>query len=72
MPHDAKGRLVEVGDIVMMPFKVKMVHSAEDFCNCDLESVYKMPGNDSRTSLSAVNTRQVLRARPGDVIEPGG
>lgn len=70
MPHDAKGRLIEVGDTVLMPFRVKMVHAGEDFCNCDLQSIYPMPGDGSRTSLSAVNTRQVLRARFGDDNEP--
>lgn len=39
MPHDANGKLLKVGDIVMVPAKVKAVNPGEDFCNVTLESV---------------------------------
>jgi len=64
--HDAFGRELKVGDTVMMPFKVKQIHSSEEYCNCDIESIATMPGNESHTSLSAVNTQQVIRANEGD------
>lgn len=59
MPHDANGVELKVGDIVNMPFKVKQVHLSEEYCNLDLESCYKMYPSDNRTTLSAVNSRQV-------------
>lgn len=66
MPHDAKGQEIAVSDIVLMPFRVKKVHLSEDHCNVDLESLWGMPPDESKTSLQAVNTRQTIRANPGD------
>lgn len=39
MPHDANGKALKVGDLVMIPAKVKAIHAGEDFCNVTLESV---------------------------------
>jgi hypothetical protein len=61
MPHDAQGRELKVGDTVIMPFTVKEVHMTEEFCNLKLESCFPMPGRHERTTLSEVNTRQVVR-----------
>jgi hypothetical protein len=66
--HDAKGRALAVGDTVLMPFTVKAIHATEDYCNVDLVSVASLPGTESYTTLSAVNTQQTLRAHPGDEL----
>ena len=60
MPHDYFGREIKVGDIVNIPFVVKNVSEGE-FCNVDLESVYKMPGNDTKLTIAAVNTKQTVK-----------
>ncbi len=72
MPHDKNGRVVEPGQRVTVEFIVKHVHQAEDYCNVDLESVERMPGNDTTISLTAINTRQVVVVKGvrGNPIEP--
>ncbi len=59
MPHDRNGRLLKVGDIVNMTFKIKDIYNTEEYCNVSLESVLSMPPTENKTTLSAVNTKQV-------------
>jgi hypothetical protein len=61
MPHDVNGKVVNVGDIIHIPAKVKAVHQTEDFCNVDVELVHPMPGTGDHTMYSALNTRQVIK-----------
>lgn len=61
MPHDRDGQVVNPGDHVTIEFVVQHVHQVEEFCNVQLRSVEKMPGNDAHIDLSAVNTRQVVK-----------
>lgn len=61
MPHDANGVVLVDGDLVNFPFRVKRVYEAGDFCNVELESVIPMPGNGYNLTLSAVNTKQVVK-----------
>ena len=68
--HDAFGRELKIGDRVMVPMKVKAIHLTEDYCNCELEGVATMPPtHDSKITLHAVNTQQILRANEGDSLE---
>lgn len=69
MPHDAKGREVKPGDVVMVPFVVKEVHLTEDFCNLNLETVATMPPHHRTHSAISVNARMVLRANSGDDLD---
>jgi hypothetical protein len=69
MPHDAKGRELHRGDIVMVPFKVRSVSATENHCNLELETVATMPPEHTyKPNMSAMNTRMALRANPGDDI----
>ena len=61
MPHDVKGEVIEVGDEVIIRYKVKAVHQAEDYCNVDLETYLGMPPDFSKTNLSAINTKQMQK-----------
>lgn len=58
MPHDANGNLLKAGDEVVVRFIVKDVFTAEEYCNCNLESILGMPPSGSKLSVSAINTRQ--------------
>lgn len=69
MPHDAIGREIIQGDIVMVPFKVKRVHPMPEGCNVDLESVQGMPGSGHPSTFHAINTRQTLRHNRTDKYE---
>ncbi len=54
---------------MVVPCLVKHVHQGEDYCNVDLETLADMPPNGGKSFISAVNTRQLLRANPGDDID---
>ncbi len=59
MPHDAKGNLLKVGDKVVIPGTVTQVFASEDYCNCSVELEHGMPPTGSKSSVSAINTKQV-------------
>jgi hypothetical protein len=61
MPHDRDGWLIEVGDHVTVEFVVTGVHPSASLCNVQLESVIPMPGATWTTTLSAINTKQVVK-----------
>ena len=60
MPHDKRGTELSVGDTVMVPCVVKMIHLSESYCNVDLETKETMfPSNmPSRLTL---NSRQTIK-----------
>lgn len=60
MPHTRDGQLVNVGDVLYLPCKVKSVQTGEEFCNVDVETVYPMPPYDKPSNFSAVNTKQFV------------
>lgn len=67
MPHDRNGKILEVGDIVNIPCKIKQIHLAEDYCNYDLEYLY--PFIDGQRQLTSfVNTKQ-LEKSPGKRVK---
>ena len=66
--HDAKGRELSVGDRVMIPCWILVIHAGWDYCNVDVESIATMPGNGSSMRTSAINTQQLLRANIGDDV----
>lgn len=69
MPHDINGKLVEVGQEVVMRFKVTAVQAGEEYCNVNLESVEKLyPATTYGTTLSAVNTKQIEIVKEAEKI----
>ncbi len=64
MPHDANGKLVEVGDEVVLRCKVVRVHDDIEYCNVDLDTVYPMPPYTEPSRFSAVNSVQVEKVEP--------
>jgi len=60
MPHDKRGEELHVGDVVMVPCRVKAIHLTEDFCNVDLETSLTMPPRNSATALT-LNSRQTIK-----------
>lgn len=59
MPHDAKGTKLVIGDLVQVPARVVAIYDKDDYCNCTLELVYRMPPDNQVTTISAINTKQV-------------
>lgn len=61
MPHDKNGELLAVGDLVMIPARVTAIHATEDYCNCELELIERMPP-DNTVDTKSCNTRQVIKS----------
>lgn len=58
MPHDKNGKLLSVGDKVIITGKIKEIHNTEEYCNCSV-AVDPMPPYTDPYILSALNTKQV-------------
>jgi hypothetical protein len=63
MPHDRDGHALNVGDLVLVPCRVKAIHQTEDYCNVDLEVRARMPPGHSISTL-ALNAKQVVKETP--------
>jgi hypothetical protein len=61
MPHDQLGNLLKEGDDVVIPARIKKIHPHPDYCNVDVELTFTMPPEGSVTTLSAINTSQLLK-----------
>lgn len=61
MPHDARGKLLEVGDEVLIRATVKEVHQGEEYCNVSLETATAMYPGEHRSVL-VLNGKQVEKA----------
>jgi hypothetical protein len=66
MPHDSKGRELKIGDRVILAGKITGISPSEGFCNCTVELDHVMPPESTKTTLSAINTRQLERAEKAD------
>jgi len=40
--HDARGHELHVGDLVLVPCRVRSLAPHEDFCNVELETTYAL------------------------------
>lgn len=60
MPHDKNGNLVEVGNTVMIPCKVKSITMDEQFCNLTVETIDPMPPYNDKQTIT-LNTKQVVK-----------
>jgi len=66
MPHDYFGQVLEVGQKVLVPCRIKEIHPGENFCNLTLETTQPMFPSDSKTVINA-NALQVFS---GIFLEP--
>ena len=62
MPHDADGRLLQVGDSVIIPATVTAVQVGEEYCNLTVEYDIPMPPYTTK-SMGTFNTKQVIKTR---------
>lgn len=71
MPHDVHGRLLKVGDRVLILALVTHLDEGEDYCNVSLESVYGRRPDGLKEQFSGINTG-VLQLHPmlADEDEP--
>ena len=64
MPHDANGTELAVGTLVLVPCYIKAIHLTEDYCNVDVETLFRMPPADTRQRWT-LNSKQT-------VVKPNG
>lgn len=64
--HDAKGRELKVGDIVLIPAKVTELYATPDYCNVAAESLFGRRPDAAKERFSAINTGVMLRANADD------
>jgi hypothetical protein len=64
--HDAKGRELKVGDIVLIPAKITQLLAAEDYCNVSAASLKGRRPDGLKENFGAINTAVLLRANEGD------
>jgi hypothetical protein len=64
--HDAKGRELKVGDVVLIPARVTELYAQEDYCNVQAKSILGRRPDDAHEVFGAINTAVMLRANPGD------
>lgn len=57
--QDGKGHLLEVGDEVIMRFKVTHLSRHDEHTNCTLESVIPIPPANATKVITQVNTKQL-------------
>lgn len=71
MPHDRDGRVLSVGDDVLVPCHVKELHMTEEFCNVTLETSQPMYPSENRSGI-VLNAKQVVKGVAGEPLEPVG
>lgn len=64
--HDAKGRLLTVGDLVLIPAKITSLSPSEDYCNVSAASVLPRRPDGAKETFNGINTAVMLRANAGD------
>ena len=59
MPHDRDGKLLGVGDSVLVPARITAIHDTEEYCNVTLETSQPMYPSNDRSQLN-LNAKQVV------------
>lgn len=69
--HDAKGRELKVGDVVLIPAIITDVQPTPDYCNVSAKSVLGRKPDGAQESFGGINTAVMLRNNPGDENDLG-
>lgn len=70
--HDAKGRPLKEGDLVLILAEITQLSATEDYCNVSAKSVYGRRPDGAKESFSAINTGVLLRANAEDANDFSG
>lgn len=58
--HDAKGRELKKGDVVLIPAVITELYPTEDYCNVSAESVIGRRPDSAKEHFGAINTGVML------------
>lgn len=64
--HDARGKELKVGDLVMIPAVVTQVNASEDYCNVSLKTQIGRRPDGLKETIGAINTGVVLKVCADD------
>lgn len=64
--HDALGRELKKGDLVLIPARITNLSATEDFCNVEVESTLRRRPDGQKERVSAINTGVLVRWNAGD------
>lgn len=65
--HDANGKELKVGDVILIPMVIKSTSPTEEYCNIGAESIYGRKPDGMKETYSG-NTAAVLRYNKEDTI----
>lgn len=54
--HDKNGSHLQVGDIVLIPARVKELQPTDDYCNVNLESIHGRRPDGVKETIYSINT----------------
>lgn len=54
--HDARGRELKVGDVVLVPAKITQLSATPDYCNVTVESLFGRRPDGAKEHVNAINT----------------
>lgn len=64
--HDARGKELKVGDVVLIPARITSLSCTPDYCNICVETLGGRLPDGERNSIGYLNARQVYRANAPD------
>lgn len=64
--HDARGKPLKAGDLVLIPALVKEVSAAEDYCNCNIETQIGRRPDGAKETIYAINTGVLIKVDAND------
>jgi len=64
--HDARGKELKVGDLVMIPAVVTELHAAEDYCNVSVATQIGRRPDGAKERMSAINTGVLIKVSATD------
>jgi hypothetical protein len=64
--HDARGKALKVGDLVMIPAVVNELYATEDYCNVKVTTQIGRRPDGQKEVFSAINTGVLVKVSADD------
>lgn len=64
--HDARGKQLSVGDLVIIPAVITQLSPQEDYCNVSLQSQIGRRPDGIKETFSAINTGVLIKLSTND------
>lgn len=64
--HDARGKALKVGDLVMVPAVITNLQPSEDYCNVTIQTQIGRRPDGEKETFSGINTGVLIKIAPTD------